>query len=286
MAATHELAEKEYILGWKYKDIADKYNVSVETVKSWKKRHNWERDKPVKKTAPIAPLNNKKGCTLKKEVQEVQEEASELSDKEQLFCYHYVRCWNATQAALKAGYSPDNKACAQVQGSRLLRTERIKREIDRLRELIRQDIHLDIQDFLAFCMKVVGADIGDYINFGSVDRIVYDSEGPMKDENGNLIREPVICVSLGESEQLDTSVIQEVKQGKDGVSIKLADKKWAWEQLIKYFDWLPDQWKRKVESEKLELERRKVELAEKNGDKDDKDKPINITIKRKVKAYG
>ena len=257
MAQNHELAKRDYILGMKYREIAEKYNVSIETVKSWKKRHGWERDKPVKKSAPFAPPN-KKGCTRKNKVQEPEEE---LTDQEQLFCYHYVRTWNLTQAALLAGYGNGNKVCAQVQGSRLYQRPRVKQEIDRLRELFRQDIHVDIQDFLAFCMKVVGADIGDYLKFGAVDRLVRDIDGPVKDpDTGEYLKEPVNCISLGESEQLDTSVIQEVKQGKDGISIKLADKKWAWEQLIKYFDWLPDQWQRKVDEQRLEIERQKVDI--------------------------
>ncbi|MCC5468595.1 helix-turn-helix domain-containing protein [Pelosinus baikalensis] len=32
-----------------YKEIAAKYAVSVETVKSWRKRHGWSRDKTTKK---------------------------------------------------------------------------------------------------------------------------------------------------------------------------------------------------------------------------------------------
>ena len=50
MSQTHELAVRDYILGMSYRDIAEKYNVSVETVRSWKKRHRWERDKPIKKS--------------------------------------------------------------------------------------------------------------------------------------------------------------------------------------------------------------------------------------------
>lgn len=46
----YELAEQDYMNGMKYKDIADKYGVSLNTVKSWKKRYNWDR----------------KGCTQKK----------------------------------------------------------------------------------------------------------------------------------------------------------------------------------------------------------------------------
>ena len=46
----YELAEQDYMIGMKYKDIADKYGVSLNTVNSWKKRYNWDR----------------KGCTQKK----------------------------------------------------------------------------------------------------------------------------------------------------------------------------------------------------------------------------
>ncbi|MSE21750.1 helix-turn-helix domain-containing protein, partial [Lactobacillus parabuchneri] len=43
-------AEKDYLSGMKYKDIAEKYQVSINTVKSWKKRYGWQRT-PNKKGA-------------------------------------------------------------------------------------------------------------------------------------------------------------------------------------------------------------------------------------------
>ncbi len=36
-------AEKDYQAGLKYKEIAEKYGVSLNTVKSWKTRHNWTK---------------------------------------------------------------------------------------------------------------------------------------------------------------------------------------------------------------------------------------------------
>ena len=38
-------AEKDYIDGMKYKDIAKKYGVTINTVKSWKTRYKWSKDK-------------------------------------------------------------------------------------------------------------------------------------------------------------------------------------------------------------------------------------------------
>lgn len=37
-------AEKDYNLGMKYIDISAKYNVSINTVKSWKQRYGWKRE--------------------------------------------------------------------------------------------------------------------------------------------------------------------------------------------------------------------------------------------------
>lgn len=39
----YEEAEQDYMSGMTYKALADKYNVSVNTVKSWKSRHGWNR---------------------------------------------------------------------------------------------------------------------------------------------------------------------------------------------------------------------------------------------------
>lgn len=40
---TYEQAEIDYMDGLKYKGIAEKYDVSVNTVKSWKTRYGWNR---------------------------------------------------------------------------------------------------------------------------------------------------------------------------------------------------------------------------------------------------
>ena len=71
-------------------------------------------------------------------------------------------------------------------------------------------------------------------------------------------------VEIGESEMLDTSVISEIKQARGGISIKLEDKKWAWEQLVKYFDWLPDKWRRQLEEDKLAFEIKKINREDEN----------------------
>lgn len=64
-AINHEKAEADYNRGMKYKEIAAKYDVSINTVKSWKRRFGWNRKKgaPHKKSVHTkkagAPHGNK-----------------------------------------------------------------------------------------------------------------------------------------------------------------------------------------------------------------------------------
>lgn len=57
----YEAAEKDYKKFLPYKDIAEKYGVSIETVKSWRKRYGWKRakTKPKPKKKIGAPFGNK-----------------------------------------------------------------------------------------------------------------------------------------------------------------------------------------------------------------------------------
>lgn len=58
-------AKQDYMKGMTYKDISDKYDISINTLKSWIKRYKWSDEKKKKniKGAPKkkrgAPLNNK-----------------------------------------------------------------------------------------------------------------------------------------------------------------------------------------------------------------------------------
>jgi uncharacterized protein YjcR len=44
VADKKELAYQDYLKGMKYKEIAEKYGVTINTVKSWKQRYDWIRD--------------------------------------------------------------------------------------------------------------------------------------------------------------------------------------------------------------------------------------------------
>lgn len=62
----YELAEKDYKNGMKYKDIADKYGVTINTVKSWKQRYSWTKESAEKKTSVCT--QNEKSMHTKKDI--------------------------------------------------------------------------------------------------------------------------------------------------------------------------------------------------------------------------
>lgn len=69
MKENWELAYEDYKAGMKRKDIAQKYNVSINTVKSWKQRHWNQKESAPPKRKKGAPLKNKNasGRTPKKD---------------------------------------------------------------------------------------------------------------------------------------------------------------------------------------------------------------------------
>ena len=66
MEGVKENIKKDYIEGLKQKEICEKYNISINTLKSWIKRYKWAEEKR-NKGAPInkkgAPINNMKNET-------------------------------------------------------------------------------------------------------------------------------------------------------------------------------------------------------------------------------
>lgn len=56
------LAENDYMSGMKYKDIAEKYGVTLNTVKSWKTRYGWNKKGVHTKSEKVCTQNRKRGA--------------------------------------------------------------------------------------------------------------------------------------------------------------------------------------------------------------------------------
>jgi phage terminase small subunit len=263
------------------KSLADKHGVKIGTLKSRKSREGWSRDPTTKdatKSEKVATPVKKDATTKSKVKKEIEAlvESDELTEKQRLFCLYYVKSFNATQAAINAGYSPDS---ARQIGSENLSKPYIRDEIKRLKQQMTGELFVEALDVLRKYVEIAFADITDYVTFGQKEVPVIGMFGPIEDDEGNPVTQMVNYVEFKDSNMVDGTIISEVKQGKEGVSIKLADKMKALEKLSLYFDLFPDDFKRKLEEEKLKMKREEMERKYKK--EDEGDKPIEIIIKRK-----
>lgn len=272
-------AENDYMLGMKYREIAEKYGVSIDTVKSWKKRHEWDRKGVHPKKEKGAPKN--KGCNeesnaeASKEVQTVMQN-EELSDKQKLFCVYYVRSFNATKAYQKA-YGVSHETAAAI-GYRQLAKDGVRKEIERLKQAKLNREFLKEEDIFQKFMDIAFADITDYVEFGRETVPVMGAFGPVviKDEDTGEkteITQDVNVIRFKESADVDGTLIAEVKQGKNGASIKLADK-------MKALEWLADHMNLATEEQKA-----KIAKLRKEAKKEDTDTSIVISIEGELNDY-
>lgn len=247
-------AQHDYELGMKYKDIAEKYGVSFNTVKSWRSRYGW-----VRKGA-------KKGCTKKpKKVHQKtptgaainQLNNSNLKDKQKAFVLEYLRLFNATQAYINV-YDVDYSN-AKTAGPRLLENVGVQKQIKQIRKAKLKELAIEPLDLIEDVAKEAKADIGNYLNFGSwpeklverkkTKKTFKDNKGhelstnvvedkPVLDADGKQVTIHHSYLYFKDKDQVDTSLIKKITKGKDGATIELYDKTKARDKLL---EWLKEQ---------------------------------------------
>ena len=158
----------------------------------------------------------------------------ELTEKQRLFCLYYVRWFNATKAYQKA-YSCDYFTAA-ANGPRLLGNARIKEEIQRIKDAKIKQTMYSTEDYFQKMIDIAYSDVTDYLSFGQEEA---------QDKNGNTFMMNVI--NLKESCDVDGTLIQEVKQGKDGIAVKLVSKEFALKWLDKHYSEATDLQKAQLE---------------------------------------
>lgn len=269
---SREKAKKMYLNSkgeMKLKDIAAELGVLDTQIRKWKSIDKW--DSELKGTLPkqkqkrnVTKKENKKKEKSTKPNTEIGTEL--LTEKQKLFAEIYVKNFNATQAAIKAGYSPDS---AFVIGHENLRKPRVREYVEYLKELKKESIMLSEDDIVERYMRIAFSDITDYVDFGLERVPVMTSKGPIiykdpttgKDE---IATELVNSIKLKGSWEVDGGLITEVKTSRQGTSIKLEDRQKALNWLANYFGMNPEhKYRKEFDAKKLQLEKEKFEHQKK-----------------------
>lgn len=238
-AKKNPLSDKAYEMykqGMKLVDIATVLDVPPGTVRRWKSTHGWDGER----SGSRSERSDKKRAEKKPIVDDGTKETlqnNDLTPEQQMFCIYYSRTFNAAQS-YQLAYGCQY-ATAVAHGYELLSNVVVRTEIERLKELKRQQIITSTEDVVELQMRIAFADAGNYATFGN---------------NG------INWVRIANSDTVDTQIIQEIKEGQTGVSIKLADKQKAIDWLTKYFLMHPES------KYRAEYERKRAEVKDNAGE--------------------
>ena len=234
------------------KDIAKAVGKQDTQIRRWKSLDHWDEELKGNVTIPkdnVTKQNNgiekpPKTELLPEEIETLNNE--ELTEKQRLFCLYYVRWFNATKAYQKA-YSCDYFTAA-ANGPRLLGNARIKEEIQRIKDAKIKQTMYSTEDYFQKMIDIAYSDVTDYLSFGQEEA---------QDKNGNTFMMNVI--NLKESCGVDGTLIQEVKQGKDGIAVKLVSKEFALKWLDKHYSEATDLQKAQIEQLRAQTDKLKAD---------------------------
>ena len=253
-------AKALYDKGLKLIDIANQLGIPEGTVRSWKNRYNWDCNVAKEKRNVAKTKKNKKQNQKELLAEEVSSviENPELTDKQRLFCAYYIRSFNATKAYQKAhGCSYET---AMVEGSGYLRNPKIKTEILKLKQDRLNREFLSEADIFKKYMDIAFSDITDYVKFGTEEVPVMAMYGPVQIKDPQTgekkpLTETVNIIHFRDSSDVDGTIISEVKHGKNGSSIKLADRMKALQWLADHMDLGTEEQKAKIAQIKAQTDK-------------------------------
>ena len=261
-------------------NIAKELNIKDSQIRKWKSQDNW--DEVLKGALPISKSNvtnqNQNKTNIKKDIkepiaEEVKEvlENAELTDKQRLFCIYYINCFNAAKAYKKAYECSYESALSN--GYRLMENYSIRKEIENLKRHKLNRAMISEEDIFQRYLDIAYANIGDYLKFGRrrKNKWTKNKDGEfiavIDPDTGQQDFYEYNFIELNESSDVDTSLLSEVKEGKDGISIKLKDG-------MKALDWLTKHMNIATDRQKAELEVLKSRIV-----KDDAKNNTNSTAK-------
>lgn len=166
-----------------------------------------------------------------------------LDVKEKKFCLEYMKDLNGTQAAMRAGYYAENSDMAKKQAYIMLGRDSVKAELSRLKyellQFLEAESTITASSVIAELAKIAFSEITDYVVIE--DRTVEEILGYEDPDYDEWLDKPFQrthrVVEVFETAKMNKKAIgaiSYIKQGKDGIELKLHDKVKALELIGRY----------------------------------------------------
>jgi len=147
-----------------------------------------------------------------------------LTEKQRLFCRHYMGSFNATRAAIEAGYSRDT--AGQI-GYQLLQKASVQRELHRLKGTVDESLLIGLPEIWQELSSIAFDDIGNYLRFCTV------KVETGVDEEGNPLFGYEQMVEFKDSSTIDTRNIAEISMSDKGqLKLKLQSRDTALYRMV------------------------------------------------------
>lgn len=163
-----------------------------------------------------------------------------LNEKKQRFCECYVEGHNRKVAMIKAGYGESSCNCNYAY--RLLKDENVQRYICWLKARILNEHLVSAIDVIDEWVRIAFSDMTDFVD-------IFPHS-----------------IRLKPADQVDGQLIKSIKSGRDGISIELHDKMRALDNLARYIDDMPKDWKQKIEERRADIMEQEFQLKKKLSD--------------------
>lgn len=245
-------------------EIASQLNLAAGTVRGWKSKDKWDEKMNGTLRKNMERSKRKSENKKKANAEAIDQiiENPDLNDKQRLFCVLYVKCFNATKAYQKA-YECSYET-ATVNGPRMLGNARVKEEIQCLKQNRLNRELISEADIFQKYIDIAFADITDYMEFGTEEVPVMAVYGPVKVKNEETGEEETLTrivntAKFKDSLDVDGTILTEVKQGKDGAGIKLADRMKALQWLADHMNLATEEQRAKIEKTRADIQRMQPE---------------------------
>ena len=165
-----------------------------------------------------------------------------LPEKQCLFCKEYLVDLNATQAAIRAGYSPKT---SMQQGQRLLTRPEIQAALQKEMDKRAKRVEVTADEVLAEFAKIGMSDVTDYLSVETA-RVLVDRD-PTTGDPISEITQMLLLKNTADIPPDKLAAISEIKQAKDGsISFKLHDKVRALDSMARHLGMFIDKSQVKV----------------------------------------
>lgn len=152
-----------------------------------------------------------------------------LTVKQKRFVDEYLVDFNGTQAAIRAGYATRS---AEVTAAKLLRNAKVQAEISRRQQDLQRRTEVSQDRVVKELMRVAFADATNYVQVQP--RTIVGADGK------EIVIQAVVLTATAELTDEERAAISQIKQGANGIEVKMYDKLRALELLGRHIGMFND----------------------------------------------